>query len=47
MSREIGDIGWFSIDDALTHIRSENIEKREILLRVSGLIRSYCFGSLL
>lgn len=44
MSREIGDIGWFTIDDALTRIRSENIEKREILLRVSGLIRSYCFG---
>ena len=47
MSREIGDIGWFSIDDALTRIRSENVEKREILLRVSGLIRSYCFGSFL
>ena len=44
MSREIGDIGWFTIDEALTRIRSENVEKREILLRVSGLIRSYCFG---
>ncbi len=44
MSREIGDIGWFTIDEALGHIRSENVEKREILLRVSGIIRNYCCG---
>lgn len=42
MVREIGDIKWFSIDDALSHIRSENVEKREILLRVSGILRNYC-----
>ncbi len=42
MEREIGDICWFSIDEALAHIRSENVEKREILLRVSGILRSYC-----
>lgn len=44
MSREIGDIGWFTIDEALGRIRSENVEKREILLRVSGIIRNYCCG---
>jgi 8-oxo-dGTP pyrophosphatase MutT (NUDIX family) len=44
MSREIGDIGWFTLDDALGRIRSENVEKREILLRVSGIIRNYCCG---
>lgn len=44
MSREVGDIGWFSIDDAFTRIRSENVEKREILLRVSSILRNYCFG---
>jgi 8-oxo-dGTP pyrophosphatase MutT (NUDIX family) len=44
MSREIGDIGWFPIDEALTKIRSENVEKREILLRVSSILRNYCFG---
>jgi 8-oxo-dGTP pyrophosphatase MutT (NUDIX family) len=42
MIREIGDIQWLSIDNALTHIRSENVEKREILLRVSGILRNYC-----
>ncbi len=42
MIREIGDIKWLSIDDALSHIRSENVEKREILLRVSGILRNYC-----
>ena len=44
MIREVGDIGWFTIDDALSRIRSENVEKREILLRVSGILRNYCFG---
>ena len=44
MSREIGDIGWFTINEALGRIRSENVEKREILLRVSGIIRNYCCG---
>jgi 8-oxo-dGTP pyrophosphatase MutT (NUDIX family) len=47
MSREIGDIGWFSIDDAFALIRSENVEKREILLRVSSILRNYCFGCVL
>jgi len=34
MSREIGDIGWFSYDDALAKIRSTNVEKRALLGRV-------------
>lgn len=42
MVREIGDIQWFSIDEALAHIRSENVEKRAVLLHVSGILRSYC-----
>ena len=41
MYREIGDIGWFSLDDALTRIRSENVEKREILLRTESILRNY------
>jgi 8-oxo-dGTP pyrophosphatase MutT (NUDIX family) len=44
MSREIGNIGWFTLNEALGCIRSENVEKREILLRVSGIIRNYCCG---
>ena len=42
MSREIGDIRWCSVDEGLQLIRPENIEKREVLLRVSALLRKYC-----
>jgi 8-oxo-dGTP pyrophosphatase MutT (NUDIX family) len=41
MKKEIGDIGWFSLNDALQKIRPENIEKREILLRVGNLLRNF------
>jgi 8-oxo-dGTP pyrophosphatase MutT (NUDIX family) len=33
MTKEIGNIGWFSFDDAIKHIRSTNVDKREILKR--------------
>ena len=42
MRREIGDIQWFSIDDALNRIRSENIEKKEALLHAASLFRNLC-----
>ena len=42
MKREIGGLRWFSFHDALQQIRSENIEKREILLRLGTLLRNYC-----
>lgn len=42
MRREIGGIGWFSLNDALQRIRSDNVEKREIVLRVANLLRNYC-----
>ena len=45
MSREIGAIGWFTLDEALHMIRSENIEKREVLLRASGILRNFCPGN--
>ena len=35
MSREIGDIGWFSLEGALAKIRSRDMEKRLILGRAS------------
>jgi 8-oxo-dGTP pyrophosphatase MutT (NUDIX family) len=35
MSREIGSIGWFSLEDALAKIRSRDTEKRIILARAS------------
>ena len=42
MSREVGDIRWASLEEALSLIRPENVEKREILLRVSSILRNYC-----
>lgn len=42
MRREVGDIRWCSVEEALARIRPENVEKREILLRVSRLLRNYC-----
>ena len=42
MRREIGNIGWFPLNDALQKIRTDNVEKREILLRVGSLLRNFC-----
>lgn len=41
MKKEIGDIGWFSLNDALQKLRPDNIEKREMLLRVGTLLRNF------
>lgn len=42
MARETGDIRWVSLEEALSLIRPENVEKREILLRASSILRNYC-----
>lgn len=42
MKREIGGLAWFPLQDALTQIRSENHEKREVLMRLGTLLRNYC-----
>ena len=42
MSREIGDIRWCSLEEGSKLIRSDNIEKREMLFRVARLLRNYC-----
>jgi 8-oxo-dGTP pyrophosphatase MutT (NUDIX family) len=42
MLREIGDIGWFSLDEALNKIRPTNLEKREILLQASRILKNTC-----
>ena len=42
MKREIGNLGWYSLNDALNLIRSENTEKKEVLLRLGTLLRNYC-----
>ena len=42
MKKEIGDLGWFSLEEALEKIRPENVEKKEVLLRAHSLLRNYC-----
>jgi 8-oxo-dGTP pyrophosphatase MutT (NUDIX family) len=42
MTQEIGDLGWFSLEECMDKIRPENIEKKEVLLRASSLLRNYC-----
>lgn len=42
VQREIGSLAWVKADDALRLIRPDNIEKKEILLRVCSLLRNYC-----
>lgn len=41
MTREIGDMAWKSMDEALTLLRPENIEKRGILIQVANLLRNF------
>jgi 8-oxo-dGTP pyrophosphatase MutT (NUDIX family) len=42
MKREIGGLGWFPFQEALQKIRSENHEKREVLMKLGTLLRNYC-----
>ncbi len=42
MSREISDIRWMDIEEALAIIRPESPEKKEILLRAATVFRSFC-----
>lgn len=42
MAQEIGDINWFTLEECLKKIRPENIEKKEVLLRASSMLRGYC-----
>ena len=41
MAREIGDIQWFSLEDAISKIRPDNIEKREILLKAGKIMKNF------
>ena len=41
MAREIGDIRWFTLENALTVIRPDNIEKREILLKAGKILKNF------
>lgn len=41
MVREIGGIQWCSLDDAISKIRPDNVEKREILLKAGKIMRNF------
>jgi 8-oxo-dGTP pyrophosphatase MutT (NUDIX family) len=40
--REIGDIRWCTLEEALQRIRPQNEEKKKVLLRASQLLRQFC-----
>lgn len=42
MRREIGDLKWMSLEQALRVLRPENVEKKEVLLRAASLFRNLC-----
>ena len=41
MTREIGNIAWKSLDEALILLRPENVEKRGILVQLANLLRNF------
>jgi 8-oxo-dGTP pyrophosphatase MutT (NUDIX family) len=41
MVREIGDIKWCSLDEAISKIRPDNVEKREILLKAGKIMKNF------
>ncbi len=42
MLREIGDLKWMTLEEGLNHIRPQNVEKREVLLRAASIFRNLC-----
>lgn len=42
IKREVGDFKWLPIDKAVEKIRPANMEKRDVLLRIHGLLKKYC-----
>jgi 8-oxo-dGTP pyrophosphatase MutT (NUDIX family) len=41
MAREIGAIKWCYLDEAISKIRPDNVEKREILLKAGKIMRNF------
>jgi 8-oxo-dGTP pyrophosphatase MutT (NUDIX family) len=41
MTREIGNLAWKNLDEAILLLRPENLEKRNILLQLTNLLRNY------
>jgi len=41
MTREIGNLAWKTLDEAIQLLRPENIEKKSILVQLANLLRNY------
>ena len=41
MFREIGDIRWCTLEEAMTRIRPDNVEKRELLLKAGKILKNF------
>jgi len=41
MTKEIGNLAWKTLDEALLMLRPENIEKKGILVQLAGLLRNF------
>jgi hypothetical protein len=41
MAREIGNLAWMNLDDALIILRPENVEKRGILIHLANILRNF------
>jgi 8-oxo-dGTP pyrophosphatase MutT (NUDIX family) len=41
MAREIGNLAWKNLDEALLLLRPENVEKRGILIQLASLLRNF------
>jgi 8-oxo-dGTP pyrophosphatase MutT (NUDIX family) len=41
MTREIGNLAWKPLDEAVLLLRPENLEKRSMLLQLANLLRNY------
>ena len=42
IKQEVGDMKWLPIEKAVEKIRDTNSEKRDVLLRIHGLLKKYC-----
>jgi 8-oxo-dGTP pyrophosphatase MutT (NUDIX family) len=41
MTREVRDIAWCSMEEAMARIRPDNVEKREVLLKAGKILKNF------
>ena len=42
MAREIGEIGWFPLNEAIERLRPESVAKRDLLVRIEQCMKTVC-----